>query len=200
MTTPGHSVGGTSSVVLTPRGLLALAGLFVWQQGALLWGPIVLAEQSPSASAVMGSLGVVMLVMLAPIAAFLAGSRTTPVGRRLAMLFCAAVASAALFVTNSGDGTAAVGMVVALLLSEVVLVLRPHAGVTSWSLTGAYILTILTLYGTVVWGPVVVQSFDDPGRFVRPGVPGLISWFVIHVWALLGLGVAPAVQENRKKR
>ena len=177
-------------IALTPGGLLALTTLFVWEQAVLLWGPMLVTQQSPSSTGALGSLGFVMVAMLTPIGVYLARAQHAEVGRRAAMIFCAAIASAALFVTSNGDPPAAVGMVAALVLCEVVLVLRPHAGKTSWRLTGAYMVTVLTLYGTLVWGPVVVQELDDPGRFVRPGVPGLIAWFVIHVWALVGIGLA----------
>ena len=181
------------SVVVRPTGLLALAGLFAYEQAVLLWIPLfVLNEGSPSSGVVMSSLVVRLVVMLLPIAAWLWFDRATPVPRRLAMLFCATIATAALFVTNAGEPSAAVGMVIALLLSEVSLVLRPHRQVTSWRMTNAYLVTILALYATVVWGPVMVAGFEDEGAFVRPGIPGLISWYVIHVWALIGLGRSAA--------
>ncbi len=177
------------SAVIHPSGLIALAGMFAYEQAVLLWIPLfVLNEGSPSSGVVMSSLFVLLVVMLLPIAIWLVRDSATPSGRRAAMFFCATIATAALFVTNAGDPAAAVGMVMALLLSEVSLVLQPQRGHTSWRMTWAYLITIAALYATVVWGPVVVATFEDEGTFTRPGVPGLISWYVIHVWALIGLG------------
>ena len=167
---------------------MALAGLFLYEQSALLWVPLLVLQDSPSQNAVLSSLLGLLVVMLLPVGVFLLRDRTTPPLRRGAMFFTATIATCALFVTHAGDPLTAIGMVVALILSEVVLVLRPNHGQTTWRLTGAYTLTILALYATVVWSPVVVATFEDEGRFVRPGLPGLVTWFVVHVWALIGLG------------
>lgn len=178
-----------ASVAVGPSGLLALAGLFAYEQAVLLWIPLLfLSAGSPSSGVVLNSLFGLLAVMLLPVGVFLFRDRGTPRDRRGAMFFCAIIATCALFVTNAGDPASAVGMVVALVLSEISLVLRPHRGITTWRLTTAYTITILALYATVVWSPVLVASFEDESMFVRPGVPGLISWYVVHVWALIGLG------------
>lgn len=172
-----------------PKGLFMLAGLFAYEQLVLLWLPLLLSDSSsPSSSVVMQSLVFLLAAMMLPIVVVVARDKETPKARRFSMLFCVAVATATLFITNSGDVVSAMGMVGALLLSEVMLVLQPQRNVTTRALTAAYVVTIATLYLTVVWGPVMVASFSDQGTFVRPGVPGLISWYVVHVWALIGLG------------
>ena len=184
-------------VTVGPSGLLMLAGLFAYEQLVLLWLPLLLSgSSSPSSSVVMQSLVFLLAAMMLPIVVVVARDKKTPTPRRRAMIFCVAVATATLFITNSGDVVSAVGMVAALLLSEVMLVLQPQRGVTSRALTAAYVVTIAALYLTVVWGPVMVASFSDEGTFVRPGVPGLISWYVVHVWALIGLGRTEEITET----
>lgn len=37
-----------------------------------------------------------------------------------------------------------------------------------------------------MWGTVIVDMLFEEG-FSRPRVPGLICWYVVHVWALVGL-------------
>ncbi len=175
-------------VRIGPRGLFMLTAFFGYEQLVLFWLPILLfAEASPSSGSVMSSLFLLAALMLVPVGIWLAFERATPLPRRLAMFFCAGVATVALFVTDAGDPLPAVGMVSALLMAEVMLVLRPHAGVTTWPLTIAYLVAIGSLYATIVWGTVLMELMTGRG-FTRPQVPSLISWYVVHVWALIGLG------------